>query len=170
MNRMFFPRNFKRYLSPNAYISQDGLPRAIIWNQQTVLICWFGVSGLEDWEGAGVTLYFSPLKLYISPTKYNFIVINIFLCRMYESNDSWRRKCTTVGAYKRGWGLLYFLCRITALLSSVWNSVADPVHLFSDPDPVLKYGSGSDWPKKTGSDLIRILLRYVFDVYQNKYF
>ena len=39
---------------------------------------------------------------------------------------------------------------------SLITSVSDPVHFFSDPDP-------GD-PKKTGSDQIRIFIRYVFDV------
>ena len=43
----------------------------------------------------------------------------------------------------------------------VFISVADPVHFF---------GSGYGWPKKTGSDRIRILLKYVYDVKQHKCF
>ena len=50
---------------------------------------------------------------------------------------------------------------------TVYTSVADPVH-FCPVFPVLKYGSGSRWPKKDWIR-IRILHKYIFDLKQNKY-
>ena len=65
----------------------------------------------------------------------------------------------------------FTVIRVLKAKINQYSSVTDPVHFFRirihrsgfqnpDPDPVD--------PKKTGSDRIRILLRYVFHVQQNK--